>query len=44
VESFNELVVLFIREFGCSAFTWIVIDDLLDRLADEPVAPPNPSR
>jgi len=27
-----ELIVLFIRDFGWSAFTWIGVDDLLNRL------------
>jgi hypothetical protein len=44
VETLSELIVLFVREFGWSAFTWIVIDDLFDRLISEPVEPLNPSK
>jgi len=44
VKYLNELVVLFIREFGWSAFTRVVVDDLLNRLISEPVEPADPTR
>jgi hypothetical protein len=42
VESPDEALVLSIREFARTPFSWFVVDDLFERLADEPFKPIRP--
>jgi hypothetical protein len=40
----DELLVLFVGEFGGSTLTWFVVDDLLERLVGEPFESVEPFR